>query len=41
MMTKPLLDHGERAGYIELGYTLCLDCGAENKTPVVMNKPKS
>lgn len=37
MMTKPATQNGEPAGMVSIGYRVCLDCGAENKTPVRMS----
>ncbi|AXH49803.1 hypothetical protein KNU02_gp78 [Gordonia phage Pleakley] len=37
MMTKPAVENGEPAGTVSIGYRVCLDCGAENKTPVRMS----
>lgn len=37
MMTKPATKNGEDVGMVSIGYRVCLDCGAENKTPAVMS----
>lgn len=37
MMTKPATRDGQPAGTVEIGYRVCLDCGAENKTPIRMS----
>lgn len=37
LTTKPAVENGEPAGTVSIGYRVCTDCGAENKTPVRMN----
>ena len=37
MMTKPATRDGKPVGTVEIGYRACLDCGAENKTPIRMS----